>query len=71
MTRKYQSNVADYELIWHNESPSGKAILVSRSEEDEPFWLPISQVEYERKKAPSKIVVVSIPDWLAEKHDLA
>lgn len=47
-------------------------LAVRRSEEHEMVWLPKSQIEFDdkpyRRHAPIR---VTIPDWLAEKHDLA
>lgn len=49
-----------------------KGLAVRRSEEDEMFWLPKSQVDFDEKMyRRHETVQVTIPDWLAEKHDLA
>ncbi len=34
------------------------------------IWLPKSQVSELRKHAGGKAITVTIPEWLAEKHDL-
>jgi hypothetical protein len=68
----HKSNVADYELIYRGET--GMAIKVARDTGCEPFWLPKSQVEVDWRGKPEKlntVVVVTIPDWLAEQEDLA
>jgi hypothetical protein len=43
-------------------------------EQSDTFWLPISQIEHTTKFPAQEndwpIHVVTIPDWLAEKHGL-
>lgn len=65
-----KSNVADYDLIYIGQTEM--ALNVRRSEDHESFWLPKSQIEYEDKQYRRyAVMLVTIPDWLAEKHDLA
>lgn len=65
-----KSNVADYDLLYVSQTERGLA--VRRSEDDEMFWLPKSQVQFDDKEYRRLAVIsVTIPDWLAEKHDLA
>jgi hypothetical protein len=72
----YKSNVADYDLIYVSETDKGLAVRID-AEENSPvssrmFWLPKSQIEYEDKSyKPHQPIRVTIPDWLAEEHDLA
>lgn len=66
----FKSNVADYELLYVSQTEKGLA--VRRSEDHEMCWLPKSQIEFEDKEYKRhSIVRVTIPDWLAEKNDLA
>lgn len=65
-----KSNVADYDLLYVSQTE--KALAVRRSENDEMVWLPKSQIEFDDKDYKRHSVIrVTIPDWLAEKHDLA
>jgi hypothetical protein len=67
---QYKSNVADYDLLYVTQTY--KALGVRRSSEHDIIWLPKSQIEFEDKEyKPSSVISVTIPDWLAEKHDLA
>ena len=66
----YKSNIAEYELIYETETHL--ALAVKYSEDDETIWLPKSQIEFDgRDYKRHQIIRVTIPDWLAEKHDLA
>jgi len=66
----HKSNVADYDLLYIGETERG--LHVRRSEDDESFWLPKSQIEFaDRNYRRHQTVSVAIPDWLAEAHDLA
>ena len=48
-----------------------RAIRVAESEnDDEGFWLPKSQVEYEDGVEPGDWVDVEIPEWLAKDKGL-
>jgi hypothetical protein len=48
-----------------------KALAVRQSEEHEMFWLPKSQIEFEDKNYKRHATIrVTIPEWLAAKHDL-
>jgi hypothetical protein len=65
----YRSNVADYDLLYKGETKMG--IWVSKSEEDNDFFLPNSQVQYEEKQYKrNSVIKVTIPDWLATMNDL-
>lgn len=62
--------IDDFEFLYLGESPSGKAIKVSESQDGEPsFWLPVSQIEYEVK--PGGTVEVTMPIWLAKEKGVA
>lgn len=62
-----KSDLVDVEMQLHAETE--KAIRVSDDGEDENgVWLPKSQVEFVRKKGG--IVVVTLPQWLAEQKGL-
>jgi hypothetical protein len=66
----YKSNVTDYDLLYITQTDRGLA--VRQSEEREMIWLPKSQIEFEDKDYKRHATIrVTIPDWLAEKHDLA
>lgn len=66
----HKSDVADYDLLYV--SQTGKALAVRRSEDHETIWLPKSQIQFDDKEYRRHAVIrVTIPDWLAEKHDLA
>jgi hypothetical protein len=62
---------ADYDLLYVTQTE--KALAVRRSEDDELVWLPKSQIEFDDSKEHKRhaVIRVGIPDWLAEKHDLA
>ena len=64
-------NAADYEVLYVNQTE--KALAVRRSEEYETVWLPKSQIEFDDSKEYKRhqVIRIGIPDWLAEKHDLA
>lgn len=65
-----KSNVADYDLLYVSETE--KALAVRSSEDHEMIWLPKSQIEYEdRNYKRHEVICVTIPDWLAEQHNLA
>ena len=61
----FKSNVDDYELYWLGETD--KAVKVKDELANEPFWLPKSQIEFERHEGT---VLVTMPEWLATKHGL-
>ena len=62
-----RSDIVDIELHFHLET--AKAILVSENGvKDAGFFLPKSQIEFERRKDGS--VVVSCPEWLAKEKGL-
>lgn len=64
-----KSNVADYDLLYITQTEIG--LCLRRSEEFELFWLPKSQIEFDDKEYKrNQVISVTIPDWLAEKHDL-
>jgi len=64
------TNAADYDLIYQTETD--RAICVRRDDDGEDFWLPKSQIETDGKlHSRGQAISVTIPDWLAEKHDLA
>lgn len=66
----YKSNVADYQLIYEAETPL--ALAIRASNESDVVWLPKSQIEFLDKHCiRGDKIWVTIPDWLAEKHDLA
>jgi hypothetical protein len=58
-----KSDLLDLTLQLHAETP--KALLVSDDGvQKNAVWLPLSQIEYE-KKPGSGLVVVTLPEWLA------
>lgn len=71
MQHSQPSNIADYDLLYVTQTE--KALAVRRSEDHEMVWLPKSQVEFDDGKEYKRhaVIKVTIPDWLAEKHDLA
>jgi hypothetical protein len=68
MTGKSKSKeIADLDMHWHHETEA--AILVSENgDESKAVWLPKSQTKYTKDKSGG--VKVSLPTWLAEKHNL-
>lgn len=45
-----------------------KAVLVKETEDSEPIWLPLSQVEIDGE--PGDIGEVTLPEWLAVEKGL-
>lgn len=63
-------NVEEYTLIYQVEHGAG---LCVREEKDGPdIWLPLSQIQYDEHIVYKRgsYIKVTIPDWLAEEHDL-
>jgi hypothetical protein len=67
----HKENVADYDLIYQTEKGGG--LCVRREIDGEDIWLPLSQIEFDSGTLHKRnsVIKVIIPDWLAEKHDLA
>lgn len=66
-----RSDLVDIEVIKHNEDRPGlRAILVSLDEDSEKVWLPMSQIEYEKKPNTRRTYIVTMPLWLAESKEL-
>ena len=65
-----KSDREQYTFTRHHETD--KAILVSETgDKDDAFWLPWSQVEIMGGDPnDDTIVILDVPRWLAEKHDL-
>lgn len=65
-----RSDVTDYEVQIH--ASTDKAIKVSTDgERDNAVWLPLSQIEVERKPPPKdNFATITVPDWLAEEKGL-
>jgi len=64
------TNEAEYDLLYVTESEKGLA--VRQSEDHTMVWLPKSKIEFkEENYKRHQVIKVIIPDWLAEKHDLA
>lgn len=62
-----KSDLIDITMQLHAETP--KAVLVSDAgDQAKAIWLPLSQVEIERKSIG--IVVVTMPEWLAMQRGL-
>jgi hypothetical protein len=62
-----KSDLVDLTVQLHHET--GKAVLVSDDgDRDHAVWLPLSQVEIERK--PNGVVIVTLPEWLATDKGL-
>jgi hypothetical protein len=58
-----------YTLVKHRETE--KAVLVSETgENDDAFWLPYSQIEIIDDE-DDNAVILDVPRWLAEKHNLS
>ena len=65
----YKSDIVDLDLMYITQTEKG--LCVRQSEEHETFWLPKSQIEFEDKDYKrNQVIKVTIPEWLAEKHDL-
>jgi hypothetical protein len=66
----YKSDVEDYDLIYQIEK--GEGLCVRKDANSEDIWLPLSQIWYDDGKVYKRgsYIVVTIPNWLAEKHDL-
>lgn len=61
------SDLVDLTMQLHHET--SKAILVSDDgDKEHAVWLPLSQIEFERKK--SGLVEVTLPEWLALEKEL-
>jgi hypothetical protein len=61
------SDLVDLTLQLHAGTP--KAVLVSGDgDKAKAIWLPLSQVEIERKSAG--VVIVTLPEWLATQRGL-
>jgi hypothetical protein len=61
-----KSDLLDLDMQIHVET--GKAVLASTSgEKDQAVWLPLSQIEIERK---GDLAVVTMPEWLAVDKEL-
>jgi hypothetical protein len=57
----------DLPMQLHAETP--KAVLVSDDgDKDKAIWLPLSQIEIERKR--DGMVIVTLPEWLATERGL-
>lgn len=68
----YKSNVADYDVLFQVETE--RAIGIKRHDEDtEVIWLPKSVCEFVGLGGCKRgsVIRVTIPDWLAEKYDMA
>lgn len=62
-----KSDLIDLTMQLHHETP--KALLVSDDgDKDKAVWLPLSQIEIERKS--DGIVIVTLPEWLATDKGL-
>jgi len=62
-----KSDLVDLTMQLHVETP--KAIRVSDDgDAAKAVWLPLSQIEFERK--PRGIVIVTLPEWLAIEKGL-
>jgi hypothetical protein len=65
----YKSDVADYDLLYQTEKGGG--LCVRKEINGIDIWLPLSQIEFDGKAyRRNDYITVTIPDWLAEKHDL-
>jgi hypothetical protein len=63
-------DIAEYDLLYVTHTQ--RALGVCRSvDDDDVIWLPRSQISYDDKEYERKSEIdVSIPTWLAKKHDL-
>jgi hypothetical protein len=65
----YKSNVVDLDLFYVSETEKGLAVRLDEGRR--LIWLPKSQIEYEQREYKRhEVVKVTIPEWLAVKHDL-
>lgn len=64
------SNLVDVTVYLMHDKPEKKAIAVTDPAKPNGgwIWLPRSQIEY--VKTEPGIVIVTLPDWLAEKNGL-
>ena len=63
--------IVDCTVILHRETE--KALLVSDTEQTDPVWVPRSQIEItemKQKQRGKPIIVLSMPDWLAQEKGL-
>jgi len=59
------------ELELYKHTVTSMAILVSKTEhEGEKVWLPLSHIEIEYKEPYGKIMIVTMPEWMALKKGL-
>jgi hypothetical protein len=65
------SETVDIDLFVMRDEPSDQAILVREFNMTAGFWLPRSQIRIEYKDQHHERAVVTMPVWLAEKHDLS
>jgi hypothetical protein len=63
---KKNHDVVDVECLRH--AMTDRAILVSLDEDSPRVWVPLSQCEVETKGP--RIVIISMPQWLAEEKEL-
>jgi hypothetical protein len=66
---RYKSDVRDYDLLYVTQSELG--LCVRKDEDNESFWLPKSKVQFDdRGYRRHEAIQVTIPEWLAVKHEL-
>lgn len=64
-----KSDLVDLDVQIH--ASTEKAILVSTDgERANAVWLPLSQIEVERKRGKVSLAVVTVPEWLATEKGL-
>ena len=61
-----KSTIIDIETIIVH--VTDKAVLVKDSDDDDPVWLPLSQIELEGE--PGEIGTITLPEWLAIERGL-
>ena len=69
----YKSDVADYDLIFGIEKPLAYGVFCTDAayKKNAIIWFPKSQVEWVAGSCiRGRTCTLTIPEWLAEKHDL-
>jgi hypothetical protein len=65
------TETVDVDLFVMRDEPSDQAVLVREFSMTPGFWLPRSQIQIEYKDQRHECAVVTIPVWLAKKHNLS
>ena len=67
-----KANLFDCKLRYWQESPSGKALLLSETDNrDDAVWFPKAELEIDQTRfGPGDYIDVTMPQWLAEEKEL-